>query len=104
MNRRAHCLVCATMAQQRPDPTIERFVERTYVAMRALIAATPLGSTGLVIGACVSLTNEAEHTQGIVRLLTLGKLHPEMEAEVTKLVDLVIADKLPGIRAALARQ
>lgn len=91
------------MAHQRPDPAIERFVERTYVAMREVIAAAPLGSTALAIGACAGLTEEAKHAQAIVHLLTLGKLHPEMAAATARLVDLVIADALQPVREALTR-
>lgn len=34
---------------QRPDPTVERLVERMYSAMRTCIASAPLASTGSTI-------------------------------------------------------
>ena len=104
MNRCAHCLVCAAMAHQRPDPTTERFLERMYSAMRVCIASAPLGATGLVITAVAGLADEAQHAPSIVRLMTLAKLYPdEMGEAVGRLVDLVLADKLPAIREAMAR-
>lgn len=105
MNRRAHGLVCEAMAQQRPDPTAERFLERMYSAMRVCIASAPLGATGLVITAVAGLADEAQHAGSIVRLMTMAKLYPdEMSEAVGRLVDLVLADKLPAIREAMARQ
>lgn len=92
------------MAQQRPDPTTERLVERMYSAMRTCIASAPLASTGLVITACAGLTDDAQHAASIVRLMTLARLYPdEMSAAVGRLVDLVLDDKIGPIREAMAR-
>ena len=57
-----------------------------------------------MITACAGLTDDAQHAASIVRLMTLAKLYPdEMGEAVGRLVDLVLADKLPAIREAMAR-
>ena len=87
---------------QKPDPKIEQCVERMYTAMRRVIDSAPSIATGMVLGAVAGLTSDDMHAMSIVRLMVMARVFPEMEVAVKNLVDLIISDKVPAVRAALA--
>ena len=101
MNAGAGARVSPAMSSR--DPKVEATVERMYSAMRAVINNAPLVATGLAIGACAGVTIEATHTHSIVHLMTLSRLFPEMTQAVSRLVDLLLEDKLPQIRQAMVK-
>ena len=85
------------------DPKTENSLQAVYAAMPGLIAATSLPMTGLAVGAVNDITDGERRPLGVVRLLVLAQLDPLAAASARRLVDLIIADLVPEIRAVITQ-
>ena len=85
------------------DPKTENSLQAVYKAMREVIAATSLPMTGLAVGAVNDITDGERRPLGVVRLLVLAQLDPLAAASARRLVDLIIADLVPEIRAVITQ-